>query len=146
MIATGRRNAKRIKHHPRAGVMLLMTESGHYIREFLPENSPIWAIWTVKSMHGLALRVGPAGLMAFRIDTLSVCAINISIRQTFALSKENVMKTTAPKEITFWISVVIGVLALLSKSGTLADLPIEDFWLLFIGFVVLVLGVLVKRM
>lgn len=56
------------------------------------------------------------------------------------------MKTTAPKEITFWIAVAIAVLALLSEVGTLTILPIAAFWLLFIGFVVLALGVLVKNL
>ena len=54
------------------------------------------------------------------------------------------MKITAPKQITFWISIAIGVLALLSKLGTLTVLPIEAFWLLFIGFALLVIALLVK--
>ena len=56
------------------------------------------------------------------------------------------MKTTAPKEITFWIAVALGVLALLSEVGTLTIIPIAALWLLFIAFVVLVLGVMVKNL
>ena len=54
------------------------------------------------------------------------------------------MKLTPPKAITFWISIVLGLLGLLSQVGILAVLPIAAFWLLFIGFVLLVLGLLVK--
>ena len=54
------------------------------------------------------------------------------------------MKLTPPKEITFWIAVVLGILGLLAEIGTLSVLPIAAFWLLFIGFVLLVLGLLVK--
>ena len=54
------------------------------------------------------------------------------------------IKLTPPKEITFWIAVVLGLLALFSKLGTFTLLPIEAFWLLFIGFVLLVVALLVK--
>ena len=54
------------------------------------------------------------------------------------------IKLTPPKQITFWIAIVLGVLALLSQLGSLTVLPIAAFWLLFIGFVFLVLALLVK--
>lgn len=54
------------------------------------------------------------------------------------------MKLTPPKAITFWISIVLGLLGLLSQIGILAVLPIAAFWLLFIGFVLLVLALLIK--
>jgi len=54
------------------------------------------------------------------------------------------IKLTRPKNITFWISVVIGLLALFSKLGTFTLLPIEAFWLLFIGFALLAISILVK--
>jgi hypothetical protein len=54
------------------------------------------------------------------------------------------MKLTPPKMITFWIAIVLALLGLLSHIGILAVLPIAAFWLLFIGFVLLVLGLLVK--
>ena len=56
------------------------------------------------------------------------------------------MKLTPPKEVTFWIGVVLGLLGLLSFMGVLTVLPIEAFWLAFLGFAVLVLGLLVKGM
>jgi len=54
------------------------------------------------------------------------------------------MKLTPPKTITFWISVALGVLGLLAETGTLAVLPISSFWLVFLGFLLLVLALLVK--
>ena len=54
------------------------------------------------------------------------------------------LKLTPPKEITFWIAVALGVLALFSQLGTFTLLPIAAFWLLFIGFVLLVVALLVK--
>lgn len=54
------------------------------------------------------------------------------------------MKLTPPKQITFWISVALAVLALLAESGTLTIVPIAPFWLLFIGFALLAVSLLVK--
>ncbi len=54
------------------------------------------------------------------------------------------LKLTPPKEITFWIAVALGLLALFSKLGTFTLLSIDAFWLLFIGFVLLVVALLVK--
>jgi hypothetical protein len=68
----------------------------------------------------------------------------LTIRQTPPNSKENEMKLTPPKMITFWISVVLGLLGLLAELGVLAILPISAFWLLFLGFLLLVLALLVK--
>lgn len=54
------------------------------------------------------------------------------------------MKLTPPKEITFWICVVLGVLGLLAFTGVLTLLPINAFWLVFAGLVLLVVALLVK--
>ncbi len=54
------------------------------------------------------------------------------------------MKLTPPKEITFWIAVVLGLLGLFSFLRVFTLLPIEAFWLLFIGFALLVVALLVK--
>jgi len=54
------------------------------------------------------------------------------------------MNLTPPKVITFWIAVILGVLGFL---GTFMSIPLVSayaFWFLFIGFVLLVLGLLVK--
>jgi len=54
------------------------------------------------------------------------------------------MKLTPPKNITFWISVVLGVLGLLGALGIVAPLAAYAFWLTFIGLALLVLGLLLK--
>jgi hypothetical protein len=54
------------------------------------------------------------------------------------------MKLTPPKQITFWIAVVLAVLGLLSFTGTLTILPIEAFWLVMIAFVLLVVALMVR--
>lgn len=56
------------------------------------------------------------------------------------------MKLRAPKEITFWISVALAVLGFLAKNGVIPALAVYDFWLVFAGFVLLVLGVTLKGM
>jgi hypothetical protein len=58
--------------------------------------------------------------------------------------KEYQMKLTPPKNVTFWIAVVLGVLGIL---GTLTPIPfVSDnaFWMVAIGFILLALGCLVK--
>jgi len=54
------------------------------------------------------------------------------------------LKLTPPKEISFWIAVVLGLLGLFSFLGVLTLLPIEAFWLVFMGFALLVVALLVK--
>lgn len=54
------------------------------------------------------------------------------------------MKLTPPKVITFWVSVLLGLLGLLAQAGIVAMLAPYAFWLVFIGLVVLVLGLLLK--
>jgi hypothetical protein len=77
-----------------------------------------------------------------------MCAINHISARVVAVScqRRNTvnLKLTPPKEITFWIAVVLGILALLSFLGTLTILPIAPFWLLFIAFALLVVALLVK--
>ena len=53
------------------------------------------------------------------------------------------MKLSPPKNITFWVSVALAVLGLLGMLGVAALAPFA-FWLLFVGFVLLALGNLVK--
>ena len=55
------------------------------------------------------------------------------------------MKLTPPKMITFWIAVVLGVLGLIGKlAPTTAVIGPNAFWFVFVGFVLLVLGLFVK--
>jgi hypothetical protein len=54
------------------------------------------------------------------------------------------MRLNPPKMITFWVSIVLGVLGLISifVPSMLTYAP----WILLVGFVVLVLGLTVKGM
>jgi hypothetical protein len=52
------------------------------------------------------------------------------------------MKLTPPKQITFWISVILGVLGLL--GFVIPFLAPFAFWLVFIGLALLVVALLVK--
>ncbi|MBN2084288.1 MAG: hypothetical protein JW748_03620 [Anaerolineales bacterium] len=54
------------------------------------------------------------------------------------------MKLTPPKNITFWISILLGVLGFLGAIVTIPLISTYAFWFLFAGFVLLVLGLLVK--
>ena len=55
------------------------------------------------------------------------------------------MKLMSPKAITFWIAVVLAVLGLIGQLGLITAISATvGFWLLFIGFVLLALGVLLK--
>ena len=63
---------------------------------------------------------------------------------THQLKGECEMKLTPPKAITFWFAVVLGLLAFL---GTLIALPFisaNAFWVMFVAWALLVLGLLVK--
>ncbi|MCX6024797.1 MAG: hypothetical protein NTY23_00795 [Chloroflexi bacterium] len=54
------------------------------------------------------------------------------------------MKLTPPKVITFWIAVVLGFLGFLGNFMTIPLVSANSFWFLFVGFVLLVLGLIVK--
>ena len=54
------------------------------------------------------------------------------------------MKLTPPKAITFWIAVVLGLLAFLSTLVTIPFVTANYFWVLFVAWALLVLGLLVK--
>lgn len=54
------------------------------------------------------------------------------------------MKLNAPKVITWWIAVIIGVLGIL---GTLVSIPVVSglaFWFVAVAFVLLALGCFLK--
>lgn len=54
------------------------------------------------------------------------------------------MKLSPPKVLTFWLALVVAALGLLGQLGVLAFATPYAFWLVFAGFVLLFLGVLVK--
>jgi membrane protein YdbS with pleckstrin-like domain len=54
------------------------------------------------------------------------------------------MKLTPPTKLTFWISVILGLLGLI---GTFVSIPFVSayaFWFVVVGFVLLVAGLLFK--
>jgi predicted membrane channel-forming protein YqfA (hemolysin III family) len=54
------------------------------------------------------------------------------------------MKLSEPKIVTFWISVGLAALGLLASQGLLAGLSAYAFWLVVAGFILLVLGNVLK--
>ena len=55
------------------------------------------------------------------------------------------MRLSPPKAITFWISVVLGLLGLLGNLGVLgATFAGFAFWLVFLGFALLAVGLMVE--
>ena len=56
------------------------------------------------------------------------------------------MKLTPPKVITWWIAVILGVLALLGHLGVIAALGKYDFWFAIAGLALLAIACLVKNL
>lgn len=56
------------------------------------------------------------------------------------------MKLSAPKQITFLISVVLVLIAVLVTLGIVPALPISAFWISVTGFVLLALGCLLRNL
>lgn len=53
------------------------------------------------------------------------------------------MKLSIPKNLTFGIAVLLALLGLLGKLGV-AVLAGFEFWLVFVAFILLALGILIK--
>lgn len=54
------------------------------------------------------------------------------------------MKLSAPKNITWWIAVVLGVLGFLGSLVTIPVISGLSFWLLFLGFAILAVATFVE--
>ena len=54
------------------------------------------------------------------------------------------MKLSAPKVVTWWIAVILGILALLGSQGIIASLGQYAFWLAMAGLALLALATVVK--
>lgn len=76
------------------------------------------------------------------------CQARTLLRSHFKIKtqsdKENAMnlKLTAPKEITWWIAVVLGVIGLLVNAGILGFG--NAFWFVAAAFIILAVATLVK--
>ena len=56
------------------------------------------------------------------------------------------MKLTPPKVITWWIALILGVLALLGFLGTITALGQYAFWLALVGLALMLLATLIKNL
>ncbi len=54
------------------------------------------------------------------------------------------MKLSKPKVITWWIAVILGVLGILAHVLPIPALVAYDFWMVAVGFALLVLGTAFK--
>ncbi len=54
------------------------------------------------------------------------------------------MKLTPPTRVVFWISVVLGLLGLIGTFVTIPFVTAYAFWFVFVGLLLLVLGLLIK--
>ena len=54
------------------------------------------------------------------------------------------MQFSAPKQVTWWIAVVIGVLGILATLVTIPVLSGFAFWLVVIGFLLLAIATMVE--
>jgi len=61
-------------------------------------------------------------------------------------TKGEKMKLSRPKDVTWWIAVLLGVLGLLGFVGTVPGLAPYAFWLVFAGLVLLALGTLLRNL
>ncbi len=50
------------------------------------------------------------------------------------------MNISAPKQITFWIAVIVAVIGLISYLVTIPVLSGLAFWLVLLGFIILAAG------
>jgi protein-S-isoprenylcysteine O-methyltransferase Ste14 len=54
------------------------------------------------------------------------------------------MRLNAPKNVTWWIAVVVGVLGILGSFTSLPLVSDNYFWFVVVGFVLLALATLLK--
>ena len=54
------------------------------------------------------------------------------------------MRLSAPKNITWWIAVILGVLGILGSLTSIPFVSDNAFWFVAIGFVLLALATLLK--
>lgn len=54
------------------------------------------------------------------------------------------MKLSAPKKVTWWVALIVGVVGILANFVTIPFLSGYAFWLVVIGFVLLVLATYLK--
>ena len=55
------------------------------------------------------------------------------------------MRFNAPTQITFIISLVLAVVAVLSRFVAIQNVSVNAFWILLIGYIVLLIGCVYRR-
>jgi predicted membrane channel-forming protein YqfA (hemolysin III family) len=55
------------------------------------------------------------------------------------------MRFNAPTQVFFFVSLVLVVLGLLSRLTPIQGLTPNSFWLVLVGYIVLVIGVVYRR-
>ena len=66
------------------------------------------------------------------------------INNRYYRNKEIQMKLNAPKTITWWIAVIVGVLGILGSFVTIPFISAYAFWFVTGGFVLLALATFLK--
>jgi hypothetical protein len=56
------------------------------------------------------------------------------------------MKLSPPKVVTWWVALILGVLALLGEVGTIAALGQYAIWLALAGLALMLVACLVKNL
>ena len=54
------------------------------------------------------------------------------------------MKLSAPKQVTWWIALVVGVIGVLARLVTIPVLSGFAFWLVVVAFALLVAAIFIK--
>jgi hypothetical protein len=67
--------------------------------------------------------------------------VQITDRFDYFNTRRIAMKLSAPKNITWWIAVILGVVGFL---GNFLGLGVLSFWLLFLGFAVLAVATFIE--
>ena len=70
--------------------------------------------------------------------------LQIHFRTYLIFKRSYKMRLTPPKNITWWIAVVLGVLGLLGTLTTIAFVSPNAFWFVFAAFALLAIATLVK--
>jgi hypothetical protein len=53
------------------------------------------------------------------------------------------MSTSAPRQITWWVALIIGLLGIVANFAVIPVLSANSFWLVTLGFVILAVATMV---
>jgi hypothetical protein len=98
---------------------------------------PRYARWFPLQPSGEAASMTSQGHRAVEVAEPISC---LSGYQRTLKEGEQLMKLSAPKQITFWVAVVVVVLGILGKLVTIPVITDNNFWVVVLGFVILAAG------